>query len=1303
MDPIESPAGTPPGRSRAKRWLTRSFVTIGVLALLLAGLAWLAVQTEWGARLLWQNAPRWTPGQLSGELVGGTLSGGLRLRNIVYRDENMKVQIDRLESDWRLLRSPRKLLVQFLRIGTADVTLLPAPSPPRARTLPQQLALPLAIELQSATVEKLVIHQGATSSHYADIRLQASSDPVRNALQLAHALTPYGLATASVQINAQSPFEVAGTAGLSGKVGTQAYRVDARLSGALQALGIELDVAGKMVNGHAAIEATPFAGVPFRRAQITVQGLDPQAFNAQWPHAALDIRASLAPVGESASDLSQLTVAGPVSLTNAQPGAINQGLLPLVSATLNATLQASVQQFSGITVRLPGKATLSGSGEFRDNGQGLLTLHAERLDLRALHTQLKPTQLGGPLTVQLAGETQQVELELAGPMLSVSAQATLDPKRIALQGAQLRMGSARLELRGSLARDAQAAYSASGTLRDFNPARFFESRPQARVPEARINAEFKAQGALKPELGATVRFVVHDSRYDRLPMTGGGTVRVAGKQLLPSDVQLLIAGNSLRLQGSFGQPSDRLALDIDAPALDRLGFGLSGLLRVDGEIGGTLERPIVDARYRADNLAFGRYRLASLTGKAHTQGVPGTAPDARVTLDLDARGVRSGDILLNRLNARIDGTYASHAIELDATGRVRGEPLNFTLAASGRLRDQPQGLAWDGVLRTLENQSPPRLSLLSPLALAITPGRVEIGAGRLRFAQASIDLQSLRYGDGLVRSEGAFSALEVGQLLALWQQFTGETAAFGTDLVLDGQWNVNLAERASGFVQITRRSGDLRLTGERALGLSALALRADLQGSRVELDAQARAARIGTMAAQGQIGLLREAGRLTLTPRSPVSGRITASIPRVQTLASLAGPRIALTGSADIKLSVGGTLAEPKLSGSVAADGLALTLYDQGVRLRDGIVRLSLENNIVELQHVQFQGGDGTLRATGRITLDRSALGLRANLVADKLQLLASPSGRLTLSGQAVATNESGSLLVTGKFRVDQALFSLPEKAAPELGDDVVVIRGGQTQTAARPGQQARDKPAGAFTPRINIELGVGDAFHFEGAGAELRLAGTLTLRSEPGSEPRAFGTVHVEEGRYEAFGTELAIERGVINFQGSLRNPNVNLVAMRRDQQVAAGVQVTGNVRQPRVQLVSEPNVPQEQKLSWLVFGRGAGGADPGLAQAAAQGAALGLLNQFGTGRLAQTFGLDTFAIGASEFGLTGSQVVNLGKEISDRLYVGYEQSLAGAEGVLKLIYELTPHWSVVVRGGTVAGIDVLYSKRFDSLRRMD
>lgn len=43
-----------------------------------------------------------------------------------------------------------------------------------------------------------------------------------------------------------------------------------------------------------------------------------------------------------------------------------------------------------------------------------------------------------------------------------------------------------------------------------------------------------------------------------------------------------------------------------------------------------------------------------------------------------------------------------------------------------------------------------------------------------------------------------------------------------------------------------------------------------------------------------------------------------------------------------------------------------MALYDQGIRLTRGVVRVALDQNTVNLQEVVFHGGDGTLRVQGR-------------------------------------------------------------------------------------------------------------------------------------------------------------------------------------------------------------------------------------------------------------------------------------------------------------------------------------------------
>jgi translocation and assembly module TamB len=1307
-------AGNRPARRR--RWPARLAIGLLLLVLLLAGAAYSLVFTDWGARNSWKLATRALSGALSGEIVGGNLAHGLDLRNLRWSNQTTTVAIDRLHGRWQLSLSPRKLTISALELGKVDVTLRPSKEPSEPAKLPAQIHLPLELDLQKLAIGEVAVHQGDATTTLTDLLLRASSDRVHHNLTLEKLGTPWGAARAVLTLAGDAPFPLNGSASLDGAWQKHDYRIDTTLDGTLETPRVALKASGgDALRAEARIEATPFAPIPFRRARVAVEHLDPRLFSDTAPQADLRIDADIAPVAEAGAataDLSQLRVAGPITITNARPGSIDQQLLPLASLKADASLTAEAQQLTGLEAVLPGGARLVGGGTRRAGGNGEFTLQARDLDLHALHRAVRPTRLNGPLKVGLAGDTQQVQLELEGAPFLIHADASITPQQVELRSARLGAGAARLDASGTLGRDEAAAYSVQGKLARFDPAAFLATvqpppakgaatKKPARIPQADINMSFTAEGRLQPELLAKLRFDIKDSSYDKLPMSGGGTLQLAGQQVPAADVQLLVAGNRVSAKGGFGAPDRQLAFAVDAPALDRLGFGLAGLFNAEGTLAGTLQRPTVQANLRARQLAFGDYRVAQLNGQADVRGVPGEDPNARLKLALDGQGVRAGAVQLDRLDGDIDGTYASHAIRLQADGRVNGSAAAVTLAANGALRQQADGMGWEGTVRTLENRGVPRISMKQPLAVRAFPGQVTLGATKIDIEKALVSLDSLDFrSDGPLRSQGSISALDMGHLLTLWKQLSGSEPPVKSDLVLDAAWNFTLADSASGFLQIERRSGDVQLPAaarSTALGLRQLRLRGDFAGAALRLNAALDTARFGNAGAQGQIGLQPDGARLSIGPDSPLSVRVNAALPQLSTLATLTGPRIALDGKLAANLLAGGTLGAPVLSGEINGSQLALTLYDQGVRLRDGVARIILANNVAELREVVFRGGDGVLRATGRIPLDQASTDITATVVAEKLQLLADPSAQLTLSGQAKLENVGRQLQATGKFKVDRALFNLPEKSAPKLGDDVVVYRNGAKPDTQGARSGPAEKPSSPFSPVVDVQVDLGENFRFKGSGADLRLEGALSVRTGPSQPLAAYGTIRIPDGKYEAFGAVLDIERGLLNFTGPLTNPNINILAMRRRQEVAAGVQVTGTVQQPRVQLVSEPNVADEEKLSWLVFGHGGSGGGGTNAQTAARSAATGLLNKLGGDKVAKRIGLDELSIGKSAYGMGSEQVVSLGKNVSERLAIGYEQSLAGAASVLKLTYQLSRSWSVVLRGGQVAGLDLSYTRRFD------
>jgi translocation and assembly module TamB len=138
-----------------------------------------------------------------------------------------------------------------------------------------------------------------------------------------------------------------------------------------------------------------------------------------------------------------------------------------------------------------------------------------------------------------------------------------------------------------------------------------------------------------------------------------------------------------------------------------------------------------------------------------------------------------------------------------------------------------------------------------------------------------------------------------------------------------------------------------------------------------------------------------------------------------------------------------------------------------------------------------------------------------------------------------------------------------------------------------RPGTGQAKPSAPARLLSVNLEADLGRNFHFRGAGVESRLVGAVKFAPRGAGLPRATGSIRTRDGRFDAYGQKLDIERGILNFQGLIDNPGLNIRAVRRNLPVEAGVEVTGTARRPIVRLVSDPDVPDAEKLSWLVLGQ--------------------------------------------------------------------------------------------------------------------
>ncbi|TOM58577.1 hypothetical protein CGH73_26620, partial [Vibrio parahaemolyticus] len=88
-----------------------------------------------------------------------------------------------------------------------------------------------------------------------------------------------------------------------------------------------------------------------------------------------------------------------------------------------------------------------------------------------------------------------------------------------------------------------------------------------------------------------------------------------------------------------------------------------------------------------------------------------------------------------------------------------------------------------------------------------------------------------------------------------------------------------------------------------------------------------------------------------------------------------------------------------------------------------------------------------------------------------------------------------------------------------------------------------------------------------------------------------------IPAGRFRAYGQDLIVRKGQIQFSGPADQPFLNLEAIRNPDNTAddviAGVKVTGLADKPKVEIFSEPAKTQQEALSYLLRGEGLDSGD--------------------------------------------------------------------------------------------------------------
>jgi len=263
---------------------------------------------------------------------------------------------------------------------------------------------------------------------------------------------------------------------------------------------------------------------------------------------------------------------------------------------------------------------------------------------------------------------------------------------------------------------------------------------------------------------------------------------------------------------------------------------------------------------------------------------------------------------------------------------------------------------------------------------------------------------------------------------------------------------------------------------------------------------------------------------------------------------------------------------------------------------------------------------------------------------------------------------------------VRQGNINIPEK----FPADVATLNVRRSHTAPPP------PPA---TTRIALDLTVssrGQIF-VRGRGLEAEFEGDLKINGTTGA-PQVSGALDMRRGTLSLAGANLVFQSGKISFNGqALRqrlDPSLDLVAQSQANGITATLKITGTASQPRIELSSSPQLPQDEVLAQLLFQQSAKSLSAMQLASVAQAAATlsgggGGFDPVGTMR--KSLGLDRLAVGSSEDSSSGSSstTIEAGKYVLRNVYIGAKQDLSGGTRALVQV-DITKHLKAQVQVNT-------------------
>lgn len=403
-----------------------------------------------------------------------------------------------------------------------------------------------------------------------------------------------------------------------------------------------------------------------------------------------------------------------------------------------------------------------------------------------------------------------------------------------------------------------------------------------------------------------------------------------------------------------------------------------------------------------------------------------------------------------------------------------------------------------------------------------------------------------------------------------------------------------------------------------------------------------------------------------------------------------------LNGQANLDLQMSGPLALASLSGTIAPQGAEFSAPTLGIILAPISGQIQLANGAAQVGLSAQGNNGGSVDVNGRLGLNGFDAALTATLTRFGIRDV--DLYDTSLEGVVALTGPIGrDLLISGELQLSETEIQVPSSGVSALGAIPPIDHLGATRPVMRTLDRAgitstKDttvetvrRPA---TTRLDLTLTAPGQIFVRGRGLDAELAGQLRVTG-PTSAIVPQGGFELVRGRLDILNQRFTLNEGRIQLSGSF-NPVLRFVAETEANGITVRVILDGPASSPEISFSSSPELPEDEVLAQLLFGRDLSNLSAlqalELANAVAELAGRGGIGILS--RLRDGFGLDDLDVTQTD---DGGTAVRAGKYISDNVYSDVVVESGGRTEInlnLDVTSDITARGSVDNTGNSSLGI---------------